>query len=281
MVVATLPKATRLRVEKVRGLSRLVLHSEQPPVKALSPRNRTGAARIVLSSYGGGIVQGDHARVELECGVGAGVFLGTQSSTKIYPTPERSSGQTFHGTVHAAGLIVSWPDPIVPYAGSRFNQNQVWRVESDGNLLAADWLQPGREANGERFRYERFTSDTSIRLAGELVIHDRFEFRPGVQNPRSPAHFGGFGGMLNIYIVGDRLCGNMRELEGPLLACNRPVSPGSPARLLVTFSALRPNVFLVRALGIAKADLDPLADLICAQLARPELLGFNPLERKW
>ncbi len=274
-------QATRLRVEKVRGLSRLVRQVECPPIKALTPRNRSGAVRILLSSYGGGIVQGDATRVELECGDDAAVYLGTQSSTKVYPTPDRVSSQWLHGTVGALGLAVSWPDPIVPYAGSEFRQRQEWHVDADGELLVADWLQPGREANGERFHYSLFASDTSIRLGGELVIRDRFEFQPGTQNPCSPAHFGDFGGMLSLYIVGKRLAATLLRIKESLLACNRQVKSESGSGLLATFVELRSQVFLVRAMGVVKADLDPIARLVCAELASPELLGFNPLERKW
>ncbi len=280
-VAANLPKATLLRVEKVRGVSRLVRHVERAPIKALAPRNRSGAARILLSSYGGGIVQGDETRLVLECGPDAAVFLGTQSSTKIYPTPDRKSSQTLHGMVHALGLVVSWPDPIVPYAGSEFSQIQDWRVEPGGDLLVADWLQPGREANGERFRYTAFSSDTSIRLGGELVVHDRFQFRPGIQNHGSPAHFGCFGGMLTVYVSGTRLTRVLRKIEAPLIACNRSPTQDIRSGLLVTFSELRPDVVLIRALGVVKADLDPVAKLLCAELAAADLLGFNPLERKW
>ena len=57
--------------------------------------------------------------MEVECLPGSRMYLGTQSSTKVYKGNGKGGcvQETF-GTVHANAMAVVCPDPVVPFAGS-------------------------------------------------------------------------------------------------------------------------------------------------------------------
>lgn len=89
-----------LAVEQVRGKSRLVACQSRQPLKVFNPHSPTAACHLVLSSYGGGLVAGDHIRLRLSAAAQTRTFLGTQASTKVF--------RSIDGTVaeqHTAG----WP----------------------------------------------------------------------------------------------------------------------------------------------------------------------------
>ena len=50
---------------------------------------------------------------------------------------------------------------------------------------------------------------------------------------------------------------------------------------VVAVSQARANVLLVRALGMSRLDLEPLYQALAAALAAENLVGFNPLQRKY
>src|SRR4029078_9252933 len=54
------------------------------PLRWLTPRNHGPAAWVYTSSYGGGLVGGDHLCLTISIGAGASAFVSSQASTKGY-----------------------------------------------------------------------------------------------------------------------------------------------------------------------------------------------------
>ena len=73
-----------VEVSRVGGRSRLTSCLAVAPLKILSPKVEADYSTAVLSSYGGGLVAGDCARLRVHCGREAKLFLGTQAFTKVY-----------------------------------------------------------------------------------------------------------------------------------------------------------------------------------------------------
>ncbi|GEM_PF-872511 len=211
-------------IEKDGETSRLIRCLGFPPIKFINPRPQQHCCQVFVSNYGGGLVDGDSIRMRVECLPGSRLYLGTQSSTKVYKGNGKGGcSQETVGTVHANAMAVICPDPVVPFAGSRYRQTQTWEVHPEAELIIFDWLQPGRAARGEVFAYSRLQSELRVtRPGGEPMLSERFAMEPESQDPFRCGHFGTFRSVLGVYFIGPRALKLAESLEAGMLALNRP-----------------------------------------------------------
>jgi len=157
----------------VNGATALTCISHKAPARLLPLRTpaaaQRGAARCVLSSLGGGLLQGDAIDVEACVGAGATLQLSTQASTKVY-RGERGATQSMAATVGEGGLLVLTPDAVTPFADSSYEQKQQIRLDRGGSCVVVDWLGAGRSANGERWRSTKCTSRTEYRMGDTTLV---------------------------------------------------------------------------------------------------------------
>ncbi|HKA86003.1 MAG TPA: urease accessory protein UreD, partial [Haliangiales bacterium] len=149
--------------------SAVVRLAARSPLRLLTPRNHGGAAWVVTTSYGGGLVDGDALRIALRVGPGAAAYLATQSSTKVYPG---AASQTIVADVGDGGLLVSLPDPVVCFAGARYRQDATIRLGAGAGLVWLDGLTAGRAARGERWRFAGYRARTRIERGGDTFALD-------------------------------------------------------------------------------------------------------------
>ena len=141
------------------------------PLRIFSPCVGCPTAWVVTSTLGGGLVGGDDIRLSLDVEAGASVLLTTQASTKAYRST-RPTRQCLATRVADAGLLVVLPDPIVGFAGSTFEQQQVYELADRASLLALDWMVSGRRASGERWAFDGYVSRFQIAREGRPVFYD-------------------------------------------------------------------------------------------------------------
>jgi urease accessory protein len=266
-----------IEVANTAGHSQLTRCLGLPPIKFINPRPQGGSCQVYVSNYGGGLVDGDSIRMRVECREGSRLYLGTQSSTKVYKGAGRDGcAQETVGTVHADALAVVCPDPVVPFAESTYRQSQSWEVHPRGELIVMDWLQPGRSARGEVFAYRALRSELRVtRPGGAPVLVERFALEPEAQDPYRCGHFGAFRSFLTAAFIGPRALGLAGELEEALLALNRP------GRAWVGLGRREGAGWLLRAMGADRRDLQPVHDRVFAALAGSDWLGFNPWHRRY
>lgn len=285
-----------LVVERSGEWSRLTACLNHPPLKFINPRPAGGACQVYQSNYGGGLLGGDSIRMRVECRPGSRLYLGTQSSTKVYKSPagKVSSQETF-GTLHAGALAVVCPDPVVPFQGSRYRQAQTWELHPESDLVLLDWIQSGREARGEVFAFHGFESELRLaRPGGRPLLVERFGCRPGEEEERGPSacgQFGPFRSWLSVYLAGDKASALGDVLCPALLALGAAVIPTADAtapreaddgrRLWVAVGKREGLGWVIRALGRDRRDVQPVHDRLFQALADPAWLGFNPWERRW
>jgi len=163
----------RVHARIVDGSTALTCISHKAPARLLPLHTpaaaRRGAARCVLSSLGGGLLQGDAIAVEARVGEGATLQLSTQASTKVY-RGARGAAQSLDADVKAGGLLVVTPDAVTPFAGSRYEQKQTVKLAAGGSCVVVDWLGAGRSANGERWRSLSCTSRTAYVTASRTLV---------------------------------------------------------------------------------------------------------------
>ncbi|MDB5046960.1 MAG: hypothetical protein JWO30_31 [Fibrobacteres bacterium] len=263
-----------------------------PPIKFINPRPQHGCCQVYVSNYGGGLVDGDTVRMQVDCLPGSRLYLGTQSSTKVYKSQGKGGClQETIGTVHANALAVVCPDPVVPFAGSRYRQTQSWEVHPEADLILFDWLQPGRVARGEVFAFSRLRTELRVtRPGGAPVVAERFGMDPDSQDPFRCGHFGAFRSFLCVYLIGPRALRLADSLEARVLGLNGPGrtertaegEDGSSATAIWAGMGKREGEgSMIRAMGGDRRDLQPLHDMLFAALADAAWLGFNPWHRRW
>ncbi|WP_210519527.1 urease accessory protein UreD [Hymenobacter terricola] len=287
---ARLPKPTEwstLAVASVRGKSRLVACKNIQPLKLLQPASPTSACHVVLSSYGGGMVAGDAIRLRISGGADTQLILSTQASTKIFRSIDGAvAEQHTVGELGENALAVVFPDPVVLQAESRYRQTQEWNIQPTALLLLVDWFHSGRMDLGERFAFTSLHSELRVRVDGRLVLLDRFAFRPEEHIAAAPANFAGYQTFFSVFLVGRPEDARFQRLAAVLKQQKMPggASPHfslSGQECVVAVTQARENVWVLRAAAHSRMALQPLCEQILAALADGELLGYNPLGRKY
>ncbi|MDO7886550.1 urease accessory protein UreD [Hymenobacter cheonanensis] len=282
------PAWSELAVAQVRQQSRLVASHSVQPLKIINPTAPASpACHAVLASYGGGLVAGDSIRLRVRCEAGSRLLLTTQANTRIFKSIDGSRAeQLTEGHVAGQALAVVLPDPLVPQAASRYHQAQHWHLAESATLLLADWWHAGRTDLGEKFAFTSFATELRVSVAGRLALLDRFALQPAGHLAASQATFGPYQSALSLYLVGppggvpyQRLAAALRQLPPPGQTELHASLAGRPHVVAVTQA--RPHVLLVRALGMSRLALEPVYQAVAAALAGEELLGFNPLARKY
>ena len=270
-------------VERCGGVSRLTRCRSVAPLELLNPRAAEGYCPVILSSCGGGLVEGDAVDLEVRCGPRAALFLGTQALGKVYRCPAGSGcRQELRGAVADGATAVVMPDPVVPFAGSIYRQRQHWSLQGDAVLLLVDGHTAGRVLRGERFAYREYRSDIDILVDGSTILLERYCSRPDELPPDSAGAFGRGTALLNACAVGGADSRRFRSLTERLEESIPPAVAAGPAAsreagCLVAHSRPRGEVWVLRALADRCESLDPLRRLLGE--AAGILLGGNPVER--
>src|SRR5207253_966020 len=131
-------------------------------------------------------------RLEVEVGPGARAQLTTTGATWIYRSrsADAVSRQQTDVTVGERGLLEYLPDPLIPYAQSRFQQSTTIELRDEATLFWWETIAPGREASGEVFAYHALRSSLELRAGAKLVAVERFTIEPLLRNPASSARLG-------------------------------------------------------------------------------------------
>jgi urease accessory protein len=244
------------------------------PLHLIPTRNHGRAAWVVATSLGGGLVDGDRLRLDVQVLPDAACLLATQASTKVYPERAAAAGagaaQELEATVATGGLFVSLPDPVVCYAGARYGQAARVRLEAGASLVWLEALAAGRTARGERWAFERFESRLSIDGAAALEDATLLDATHGPLAPR----LGRFDALATLVAVGP----HTTDLRAAWLAADpSPLRRGAPVRVAPGLAAAGQAVVVRLAAESVHALLDALRPLL-APVAT--LLGDDPLSRR-
>ena len=226
------------------------------------------------------MVEGDATTLCVRCGEGAALYLGTQAFTKVYKSPNGiPCKQKIVGEVEAEGLAVVLPDPVVPYTRSVFEQEQSWHLGADACLVLADGHTAGRMAFGEHFGYTSYRSDITVHTAERPVLIERYYSEPGALSPVYTGAFGAYNVVFNIFVAGSSA--RFTYLVESLSQTLTPLLKSSRDSLLFSFGSPKPDLFVMRSLAQNVECLHPLYTALRDAIAHPNILGADPLARKY
>ncbi|MDI3257882.1 MAG: urease accessory protein UreD [Kyrpidia sp.] len=202
-----------------RGRTVLVDTYQQTPLKVAKPfYAEDGTMVIYLMDASPGLLGGDRYEIACTLGSGARLFLTTPSSCRLHPGSGGEESvliQRFR--VERDAVLEYFPEPIVPFAGSRHRGETVLELAPGATALVGEVVTPGRLGMGEVFAFAELRLQTSVYWAGAWTAWDSLWIEPG--RGRSALGWGEFTHMATLWVlsgtVGDEEMGRLRELASP------------------------------------------------------------------
>ena len=260
--------------ERVGSRSVLTRVRSTNPLKLLTPRTNGDAAQVVLSSYGGGLLGGDHVEVRLDVRPGATLAVTTQSAGKVYRTEDRPAEQVISATVADGATLAVLPDPLCAFADARFRQQQTFDLAADANLIWLDWITSGRHGRGERWRMRDVESRATVRVAGRAVLRETLALDGGHDAIASPLRLGRFNAYAVLAFVGPRLAAMAERAQAVLDALPLDAQP-----VLLAAASVMTGGRVIRVLGPDAQTVGRLLVELLSPLA--DVIGHDPWARKW
>jgi urease accessory protein len=256
---ARLKASLQLKFQQNPTATQTVLTSsiQEPPLRVVRAFPiADGAAMTHLHNLSGGVLGGDSLALSVHVGVGATVQLTTTGATRIYRARENAAVATQHNQIHIEqnALLEYVPDPIIPFAGSRFSQHTSIALSSGAGLFWWEILAPGREACGEIFQYESLEIKMDISSAGRPMAIERIRLEPQMYDLSSPARFGAYRYYATFYICREGLATkSWLEAEQQLRATTAELS--RPREILWGISTLASQGLVFRCLALHGRDV--------------------------
>jgi urease accessory protein len=165
----------------VSGLSTLTY---QYPLKLISPSPTVTQKSVLvfLLTYGGGLVGGDQVHLQIKVEPKAKLSIVTQGNTKIFKSASRdiATKQRLYVTIEADAALCLLPDPVQPFAGSVYEQSQIFTLVKGSSVCLLDWVSNGRTARGENWDCSSWRGRNEIWIAGEAGKKNRLALRDNV-----------------------------------------------------------------------------------------------------
>ncbi len=229
-----------LHVSLVDKQSSAVVINAHAPLKLLVPSPRGSCVWAFASTFGGGLVAGDHIHLSARVEAGATLAIGTQASTKVYRSDEKLlASQKLDVQVHSGALFGVIPDPVTCFAGSNYQQQQHITLADDASLVLFDPLTSGRAARSERWAFTHYESLNHITRNGTCLMHDAMRLHHHNHRPLVE-RMGRFHALCTVVLLGPR-CAHAAKT---LLTWHRAQPVEKQADLLVSASPLADGAVL-------------------------------------
>lgn len=161
-------------------------------------------ARFVLSTYGGGMVQGDQIDLKIRAGEGSKSLIQSQANTHILKNNTQADTVfSINATVEIGAELVFTMEPTVLHRQGRFHQKQHWKLQKGARLILLDWFQSGRCESGETYEFSRYQNELQITVENQDILVENFVFEPHHHDHRNAASLGGMDHVATLYLVGD------------------------------------------------------------------------------
>ncbi|MDZ8118544.1 urease accessory protein UreD [Pontiella agarivorans] len=262
-------KTSRLELDRIRSKTRVTRMVSRAPLRLLETGTHEDAVEIQLSSYGGGMLQGDRIGLNVRCGEATGLLLKSQANTHVYKNEiDELAVQTLHADCGDRTRVRILPEPVVLHAGAQFRQEQHWNISPTTDFVLADWMQSGRSESAEQFAFDRFESVVCIAVDGNPVLEERFSCCPATDDIRSPAVFGPFDLMMNVYLLGPSADHLLERLK-PFLDFQQHHTDALPQassrpnpEMLCALNPLPFGGHILRCLARTRRQLQPVMDVL-------------------
>jgi urease accessory protein len=242
------------------------------PLRLLHPKNSGSAAWVYAATYGGGLLGGDAIAIDVSVESGASALLSTQASTKIYRS-DGAASQRLRAHAADGSLLVLLPDPVTPFAASRYTQEQHIDLAPGATLISVDWMTAGRVGSGERWQFTSYASRTWLRRDGRLILHDATLLTP--EDGGIAERMSRFNCVAWAVAIGPAVRAAALRLAGSLAGAPVP----KRADLLLSAAPLDDDGVLLRIAGTSAQQVGAVLKQHLNFV--PSLLGDDPWAARW
>lgn len=231
--------------------TRLLVREQQPPLKVIRAFPiAEGGALVHLHNLSGGVLGGDQLELNVDVGPKAYAQLTSTGATRVYRSHSEApmAVQTSDIYVGEGGLLEYLPDALIPFAGSRYQQQTRIELAADAGLFWWEIVAPGRIACGECFDYEQLQIGLHLSAQGKPLAIERFTLEPRCRRLSSLARLGSYLYFCSFYVcrVGlEAACWSRLERELSVLAQQLT----RPAETSWAVSTLVADGLVIRALS--------------------------------
>ncbi|BGE81307.1 urease accessory protein UreD [Staphylococcus petrasii] len=140
--------------------------------------NSSTIPTFYIVNVGGGYLDGDRYRMNINVEEAASVTLTSQGATKIYKTLNDHVEQYQTFNIAKDGYMEYVGDPIIAYENSKFFQHNVFKLDASASMFYTDILTPGYSMKDEHFTYNYMHLINEIYVDDELVTYDNLLMDP-------------------------------------------------------------------------------------------------------
>ena len=168
-----------------RGDRTILAHAyAEPPFRVGRTFADGDTAHMILATVAPGVFGGDCLRQSISVESGARVRLTSQSALQIHPSAaaECARVESAYVVEDEADLQCEW-DPLIPFAGARFDQRINVRLGERTRFWWSDAAMAGRNARGERWAFRHLSHELVVRRSEALEYVERYRLEPDVERP--------------------------------------------------------------------------------------------------
>ena len=278
MITNTLTEASKITFDCHNNTTIVTEQLSIKPLKIVNPKTQKQTGVCMLTSYGGGFVQGDTVTLDVVCNPNTTSIISSQANTRVYESHGVQCRQELHLKLRANAFHVFFNDPLVMHQGGNFVQENSITLETDSVLLFIDWFSAGRTANGETFAFKAFESSTKIEVETQTVVWDNLKITPEEMDVHAPGVFGDHTSFLNVFLVGDKALSKVKLLEMQML---EGLEASTETAIQSNLTRINDHAFVGRFSAEKMTTLKEVMTKMSQILAHPTLLNYDHLERKY
>ncbi len=237
--------------------TRMIVCEQQQPLQVIRAFPiANGGALVHMHNVSGGVLGGDTLHVAVDVGPNAYVQLTSTSATRLYrSSPDVPvSMQSNEILVQEGALLEYLPDPLIPFAGSRYRQQTRITLGANAGLFWWETVAPGRTAMDEVFAYELLQNEFALSTQERPIAIERFKLEPHLRSPSSLARLASYHYFCSFYICYVGLeATRWLSLEGDLRELAQKFT--RPSEISWGVSTLVSDGLVVRALGRQGRDI--------------------------
>ena len=193
----------RFEFDPSDAVTRLDVEEQSPPLQVVRAFPNPGAGTLVhLHNVSGGILAGDRLEMEFSIGPQAGAQIVSTGATRVYRCADREAGATQKTTIRVGerALLEYLPDPVIPFAQSRYAQETDIHLEAGATLFWWESIAPGRQSSGELFAYDRLHVRAAIHADRRPIVYENYLLEPARMRLDAPGRLGPYAHMTTFYI---------------------------------------------------------------------------------
>lgn len=193
----------RFETRPASGQTTLRVLDQRPPLRVVRAfACDDGGALVHLHNVSGGVLGGDQLELNVEVAADARAQITTTGATRLYRCRYGSPAAVQQSVIEVGpgGLLEYVPDPLLPFAGSRYRQHTRVELAAGAGLFWWEMLAPGREGRGERFGYDELELSFALRAEGRPIAYERARLEPHERALDSLARFGPYTHFASFYI---------------------------------------------------------------------------------